>query len=216
MLPPTIKTAPTSEIVRPNGQHRGQDRVARDRQKHPDRPRSGCAIDTQCAAVFLPRLLDRTMRQGGDDRCSEKRLCDDHGAGRKQKRKRTQRPRARQHQVEREAYDNRGQTKERIREQDQKSATGEPADCQSRPARQSDNGGYGRSGKTNRQGKSDVMGEFSRSERGPDVNHLAGTGLHAPKLPPQRKAPDALPRWRYDEATKSGSPRWHTRSRNDG
>ena len=119
-------------------------------------------------------------------------------------------------QVEREAYDNRGQTKERIREQDQKSATGEPADCQSRPARQSDNGGKSRSGKTNREGKSDDMGEFSRSERGPDVNHLAGTGLHAPKLPPQRKAPDALPRWRYDEATKSGSPRWHTRSRNDG
>jgi hypothetical protein len=76
------------------------------------------------AAVFLPRLLDRTMRQGGDDRCSEKGLCDDHGAGRKQKRKRTQRPRARQHQVEREAYDNRGQTEERIREQDQKSRPG--------------------------------------------------------------------------------------------
>ena len=85
--------------------------------------------------------------------------------------KRAQRPRARQHQVEREAYDNRGQTEERIREQDQKLATGEPADCQSRPARQSDNGGKSRSGKTNREGKSDDMGEFSRSERGPDVIH---------------------------------------------
>ena len=72
---------------------------------------------------------------------------------------------------EREAYDNRRQTEERIREQDQKSATGEPADCQSRPARQSDNGGNGCSGKTDRQGKSDDICEFRRPERGPDVTH---------------------------------------------
>jgi len=63
------------------------------------------------------------------------------------------------------------QTEERIREQDQKSATGESADCQSRPARQSDSGGNGRSGKTDRQGKSDDIREFRRPERGPDVTH---------------------------------------------
>jgi hypothetical protein len=50
------------------------------------------------------------------------------------------------------------------------SATGKPANCQSCPARQSDAGGNGRGGKTDRQRKSDDTREFSRSEGLQDIS----------------------------------------------
>ena len=75
-----------------------------------------------------------------------------------------------QHQVKREADDDGGQTKEGIREQDQEPATGEPADRQCRPARQSDEGGKGCGRNTNRQRKSDDAREFGRPERGPEIS----------------------------------------------
>src|SRR6516162_10038367 len=102
MLPPTIKTAPTSEIVRPKPANTAvkTERRAIARSTRIDRDR--VAPSTRSAPPYSCQgsSIARTMRQGGDDRCSEKRLCDDHGAGRKQKRKRAQRPRVRQHQVE--------------------------------------------------------------------------------------------------------------------
>ena len=90
-------------------------------------------------------------------------------AGCKKKAKRTQGPRARQHEIKRQTDDNRWQTEERIREQDQQSAAGEAADCQCRPARQSENSRNGSSGNTDRQGKCDDALEFSRPEHGPDI-----------------------------------------------
>ena len=123
------------------------------------------------------------MRQGGDDRRRESRLRDHHSARRKQKRKRAQRPRARQYEVKSETDDDRGQTKERIREQDQQSATGEPADRQCSPARQADNGSKCRGRKADRQGKPDDARKFSRPERDPDITHQTNISTVDPYSP---------------------------------
>src|SRR5438046_1228310 len=53
----------------------------------------------QRATVFLPWLFDCAMYQGRDDRRRENRLGENHGAGCKEKRQRTEWPPARQYQV---------------------------------------------------------------------------------------------------------------------
>src|SRR6516165_7549514 len=119
MLPPTIKTAPTSEIVRPKSASTAvtterraiassiridRDRVAPSTRNAPPYSCQGSSI-ARCAKAY-------------NDGCREERLRDHHGAGRKEDSERAQRTRAGQYQVKCEPDDYRGQAEEGIREKD--------------------------------------------------------------------------------------------------
>ena len=111
------------------GQDSGENGAPCNRKQHPDRSQPGCTVDAQRAAVLLPWLLDRAMRQGRDDRRGQHRLCDDHSAGCEQESEHAEWTRSRQDQIKPEADNDRGQAEERVRHQDQHPAAGKPANC---------------------------------------------------------------------------------------
>ncbi len=129
MLPPTIITAPTSAIARPNP---ASSTVASEKRVSHSSVSAAREVlgakRCQLLAVLAPGIGDDLPRQRRDDRRDQDRLGDDHRRRREQDAERAERPGARQQQIDDQPDDDRRQSHHRVQDDRQRLPAGEAAD----------------------------------------------------------------------------------------
>ena len=165
MLPPTRMTAPTSEMVRPKPASTAVSSSARmigkDRR---DRLQPRRSVADQFVAIARPGPLAGAMDQRGDDGNGEDGLGNHHGGGREQQFKKAERPRVGQRQIQDQPDHDRGQTEQRVDQNDHPSPSAERINRERGATRQRDRGGQSRRHQADANRKSDNPEKFAQSQ----------------------------------------------------